>query len=69
MERITVKVDEATKLTGWGRTRIYEKLAAGEIRAVKDGKSTLILVDSLASHIADLPPYEPIAKRSLPAAA
>jgi excisionase family DNA binding protein len=52
---ITAPIREASRITGLSRSEIYRRLATGEIRAVKCGTRTLILMDSLRAHIADLP--------------
>tara|TARA_R110000868_G_scaffold375711_2_gene640387 strand:- start:1662 stop:1856 length:195 start_codon:yes stop_codon:yes gene_type:complete len=46
-ERITVRIKEACRITGIGRSKLYELIADGEIDIVKVGTMTLILVDSL----------------------
>jgi len=39
---ITVRVREACRLTGIGRSKLYELMSAGEIETVKVGTITLI---------------------------
>lgn len=39
---LAVRVREACRLTGIGRSKLYELIAAGEIRVVKVGSITLI---------------------------
>jgi excisionase family DNA binding protein len=46
-ERITVRIKEACRITGIGRSKLYELIAEGEIDIVKVGTMTLIPVDSL----------------------
>jgi excisionase family DNA binding protein len=46
-ERITVRIKEACRITGIGRSKLYELIAEGEIDIVKIGTMTLIPVDSL----------------------
>lgn len=46
-ERITVRIKEACRITGIGRSKLYELIADGEIEIVKIGAMTLIPVDSL----------------------
>lgn len=46
-ERITVRIREACRITGIGRSKLYELIAEGEIEIVKVGAMTLIPVDSL----------------------
>lgn len=44
---ITVRVREACRLTGIGRSKLYELIAAGEIETVKVGTITLIPTTAL----------------------
>ena len=39
---LAVRVREACRLTGIGRSKLYELMAAGEIRIIKVGSITLI---------------------------
>lgn len=48
---ITVRVREACRLTGIGRSKFYELIAAGEIDIIKIGTITLIPVVSLSSFL------------------
>jgi excisionase family DNA binding protein len=45
---MTVRAREACRLTGIGRSKLYELIAAGDIEVVKVGTITLVPVDSLA---------------------
>ena len=47
LEPICVRIAVAVKLTGIGRSTLYELIAAGEIATVKVGRSTFIRYDSL----------------------
>lgn len=44
---ISVRVAEDCKLTGIGRSKLYDLIAAGEIEIIKLGASTLIPMDRL----------------------
>jgi excisionase family DNA binding protein len=44
---ICVRVNDAARMIGVGRTKLYELIAAGEIETVKLGKSTRIITASL----------------------
>ena len=44
---ITVRVREACRLTGIGRSKLYELIAAGEIEIIKVGTITLVPLASL----------------------
>jgi excisionase family DNA binding protein len=54
-ELLTAPIPDACLISGLSRSELYRCLADGRIRAVKSGKRTLILVDSLRAHIASLP--------------
>jgi excisionase family DNA binding protein len=47
LDPITVRVREACRITGIGRSKLYELIAAGEIEIVKVGSITLIPTESL----------------------
>ena len=47
LEPMTVRIPVAVQLTGIGRSKLYELIAAGEIETAKVGASTLITVASL----------------------
>jgi len=47
IEPITVKISTAVRITGIGRSKLYELIKAGEIEKVKIGASTLLSVESL----------------------
>jgi len=47
IEPISVRIPTAVAMTGLSRSRIYELIAAGEIRIAKDRRSTLVIVASL----------------------
>lgn len=55
MERIAYSVDEVVELTGIGRTRLYETIAAGDLRTKKLGRRTLILTADLLAWLNSLP--------------
>lgn len=44
---ITVRVAEAIRLTGIGRSKLYELIACGDIETIKVGRCTLIPMTSL----------------------
>jgi excisionase family DNA binding protein len=54
-EPFGVKPLEAGRLIGESRNTVYRLLAAGKLRAVKRGTSTLVLMDSIREHVASLP--------------
>lgn len=58
MERIAYSIDEVVELTGIGRTRLYEVIAAGDLRTKKLGRRTLVLASDLGTWINSLPDGE-----------
>jgi len=55
VEPIAVPIPDAQRVSGLSRSEIYRRLAAGDIKAVKSGSRTLILMDSIRAHLANLP--------------
>ena len=55
---ILVPIKVAADVLGQSRTTIYELIAAEKIRAVKSGRSTLIVYESLKQYAASLPAAE-----------
>jgi hypothetical protein len=52
-----VPIPEAQRLLGdKGRSPLYEAISRGELRAVKDGNKTLIVLESIERYMAALPP-------------
>ena len=47
MPPLAVRVPEACRLTGIGRSKLYELIKDGEVRAIKIGSITLIPISSL----------------------
>jgi excisionase family DNA binding protein len=56
---LTCTINEACRRTGLGRTRIYEAIGSGGLRAIKCGNRTLIDTDSIRRWIASLPTVRP----------
>jgi excisionase family DNA binding protein len=52
---LAVSVNEAARITGLGRTSIYEAIARGDLHAVKAGTRTIVLMDSLRTFLVGLP--------------
>lgn len=48
-EPLSVRIKEACRLTGIGRSKLYELIAAGDIEIVKVGAITLVPIASLKS--------------------
>ena len=53
---ITATIPNTRRATGWSRSEIYRRLAAGDIKALKHGSRTLIVMDSVRAYLASLPP-------------
>jgi len=56
IEPLTVTVERGTELTGLSRSEIYRRLLSRDLRAVKKGRQTLIIYESLKQFINSLPP-------------
>ena len=54
-ERFALPIPDACTYSGLSRSGLYRGLAAREILAVKCGKRTLVLQDSLKAYLANLP--------------
>ncbi len=54
-EFIAHTIADAAKVSGLGRTTIYELIGAGRIEARKAGNRTLIPAESLRAYIQSLP--------------
>jgi excisionase family DNA binding protein len=59
MEPIAFSIPDACEASRIGRTRVYAAIRAGELRARKNGKRTLILADDLRRWLESLPSIEP----------
>jgi excisionase family DNA binding protein len=53
---IAATIVNVSRQTGLSRSEIYRLLALGKLKAVKSGRSTLVLMDSVLEHMASLPP-------------
>lgn len=54
-EVIAHTIADAAKVSGIGRTSLYELIGAGKIEARKAGNRTLIPAESLRAYLASLP--------------
>jgi excisionase family DNA binding protein len=52
---LALTIHEAVRISGLSRSEIYRRLSNGNVKAVKSGSRTLILMDSLRAHLASLP--------------
>lgn len=58
-ERILVRVPEAMRMIGIGRSAIYEEISAGRLKIKKSGRKTLIAVSDIQEWIKNLPERAP----------
>lgn len=47
LKPITVRIPEVIRMTGLGRSTVYELIAAGEIDTAKVGRATVVFLDSV----------------------
>jgi excisionase family DNA binding protein len=52
---VTCTLPSVTSRTGISRSEIYRLLSAGKLRAVKSGRTTLIVWTSVVEHLNGLP--------------
>ncbi len=55
-EPVAVPIKGVEPLYGFTRSETYRRLAAGDFKAVKNGKRTLVLTESIRNYLASLPP-------------
>ena len=55
-EPLAYTIPAAVRASGVARTRLYELIAERKIQAVKSGRRTLVLADSLRRYLGSLPP-------------
>ena len=49
MEKLAYRVDEASEVSGLGRSKLYEEIKAGRLRSVRVGGRRLILHEDLVA--------------------
>ena len=54
-EKLAYSISEVVDLTGISRSKIYEEIRDGKLRAVKSGHRTLILCGDLEDWLTSLP--------------
>lgn len=52
---LAVSINDAAKMSGIGRTKLYEAFNAGYLKPRKLGAKTLIIVDDLRDYVNSLP--------------
>lgn len=57
MEQKTFSIDQASTVTGLGRTKLYQLINSGELKARKIGRKTIILKDDLEAFLDNLKAY------------
>lgn len=62
MEQLAYSIEEASALSGIGRTKIYEAINLNQLKARKFGKRTLILKSDLEEFLNKLSHYNPCKK-------
>ena len=60
---LAYSIAEACSAARAGRTALYEAIRAGELRAVKRGRRTLVLADDLRDWLDNLPTVKPMPPR------
>jgi excisionase family DNA binding protein len=58
IQPVLVSINQVAEMIGQNRRTIYSLIAAGRLKAVKSGRSTLIFYDSVTQFIAGLPPAQ-----------
>ncbi|MBK9585805.1 MAG: helix-turn-helix domain-containing protein [Alphaproteobacteria bacterium] len=56
--QLTMSIEETRAATGLGRTKLYQLINAGELKARKIGKRTIILQDDLNQFLSNLTLYK-----------
>ena len=59
MEKIAYKIPEAVQIAPVGKTRLYEAINGGALKAHKQGSHTFIMRDDLEAWLRSLPEYAP----------
>ena len=57
MEKLAYSIREAVEAGAGSRTKVYEAIAAGTLKARKRGRSTVILAADLAQYLEALPDF------------
>lgn len=57
MKQLSFSIEETITLTGLGKTKLYELIKSGELKAKKLGKRTLILKPDLKDFLSRLKNY------------
>lgn len=57
MPQLSLSIEEVITATGIGRTKLYELMGSGELKARKIGTRTVILLSDLESYLLNLQVY------------
>ena len=57
--KLGLTVEEAADVSSIGRTRLYQAIKEGRLKARKDGRRTVIVVDDLKVFLLSLPEAAP----------
>lgn len=63
MEKLAYSIEEVSKLCGLGKTKIYEAINLGDLKAKKYGSRTMILKSDLEKFLEHLGNYCVITQR------
>lgn len=66
MLQLSYSIEETCKITGIGRTKLYEAIGAGRLAAKKYGKRTIILRSDLEEFLNQLSNYPSKNAKRLP---
>jgi len=53
VEPLAVRIPDAVRMTGLGRSKLYELIAAGDLETIKIGRCTLVPIDALKALLAN----------------
>ena len=56
---LALTIQDTIKIAGVGRSKLYEEISNGRLRAVKCGRRTLIMADDLRGYLDNLPAVQP----------
>lgn len=51
-EPLAVRIPDAVRMTGIGRSKLYELIASGDLETIKVGRCTLVTVDAIKAFLA-----------------
>ena len=58
-EPLAMSISDAVRLAGVGRSKLYQEISTGRLRAVKVGNRTVIRAADLAAWLDSLPDFRP----------